>query len=184
MFTLKVDHEIDLRLLQIHDSSQLFQLVDKNRKHLRQWLPWVDSITSSVQYHSIIFAWLSQYSDNNGFQAGIHYHNKLVGVIGLHSIDWYNKQTSIGYYLAEGYEGKGIMTRTVTALLHYIFTQLHLHRVEIRCGKQNKKSCAVPERLGFKKEGFIRDGEFLYDHYHDLVVYGMLSHEWVNPYLP
>jgi ribosomal-protein-serine acetyltransferase len=184
MFTLQVDHEIELRLLQIHDSSHLFQLVDQNREHLRKWLPWVDSITSPIQYDSIIPTWLNQYSNNNGFQAGIRYHNKLVGGIGLHSIDWYNKQTTIGYYLAAGYEGKGIMIRTVTALLHYIFTHLHLHRVEIRCGKQNKKSRAIPERLGFKKEGLIRDGEFLYDHYHNLVVYGMLSHEWFNHYDP
>jgi ribosomal-protein-serine acetyltransferase len=179
MFSIKVDHEIELKLLQIHDSVELFQLVDNNRFHLRKWLPWVDNITSPYQYNNLISSWLKQYYSNNGFQMGIRYHKKLVGVIGLHSIDWHNKQTSIGYYLGEDYGGKGIMIRSVRALLNYLFYQMQLHRVEIRCGKQNIKSSAIPERLGFTKEGLIRDGEFLYDHYHDLYVYGMLSHEWI-----
>lgn len=180
MFSIKVDHEIELQLLQIHDSVELFQLVDHNRGHLRTWLPWVDNITSPHQYHNIISSWLKQYYNNNGFQVGIRYRNNLAGVIGLHSIDWHNKQTSIGYYLGKEFEGNGIMIKSVHALLNYLFFQMQLHRVEIRCGKQNKRSRAIPERLGFIKEGLIRDGEFLYDHYHDLNVYGMLAHDWIK----
>jgi ribosomal-protein-serine acetyltransferase len=50
--------------------------------------------------------------------------------------------------------------------------------VEIQCGEDNHKSRAIPERLGFQQEGIIRDGEFLYDHFHDVVVYGLLKKEW------
>ena len=180
MLNIKVDHEINLQLFQHQDRSELFQLVESNRTHLREWLPWVDSITSSHQYFPIINAWLKQYADHKGLNAGIRFKGKLVGVISLNSIDWNNQQTTLGYYLGKGYEGKGIMTRTVQAILSYIFLHLHLHRVEVRCGVHNKKSRAIPERLGFIQEGVIRDGEFLYDHYHDLVVYGMLSHDWLN----
>ena len=178
MFTLKVDHEIELQLLQIKDSSELFQLVQRNRAHLRRWLPWVDSMVSSLQYKTIIPEWLKQYRDNNGFQAGIRFKGKLAGVIGLHFIDWFNKQTTIGYYLGKEFEGYGIMTRVLKTLLHYIFSHLQLNRVEIRCGVFNHKSKAIPERLGFVLEGVIQDGEFLYDHFHDLAVYGMLARQW------
>lgn len=180
MIIIKVDHEINLQLFQPRDRLELFQLVESNRTHLREWLPWVDSITSSHQYFPIINAWLKQYADHKGLNAGIRFNGKLVGVISLNSIDWNNQQTTLGYYLGKGYEGKGIMTRTVQAILSYIFLHLHLHRVEVRCGVHNTKSRAIPERLGFIKEGVIRDGEFLYDHYHDLVVYGMLSQDWFN----
>lgn len=176
--TINVDEELQLHLLQMQDGGTLFQLVQDNREHFRRWLPWVDSIVSPVQYQSIISSWLRQYYDNNGFHLGIRYRHHLIGVIGLHSIDWFNKQTSIGYYLGKGFEGKGIMTRSLKVLLDYLFRYLHLHRVEIRCGINNHKSRAIPSRLGFKEEGIIRDGEFLYDHYHDLVVYGMLSNDW------
>ncbi|WP_066392517.1 GNAT family N-acetyltransferase [Cytobacillus eiseniae] len=180
MFTLKVDQEIELQLFQLHHSEELYQLVDVNRNHLSQWLPWVDSMSSPIQYHSIIPSWLKQFADNNGFNTGIRYNGVLVGSIGFHQMDWNNRQTSIGYYLAEGYEGKGIMTRSVQALINYAFLDLNLNRIEIRCGIENKKSRAIPERLGFTQEGIIREGEFLYNHYHDLAVYSILAKDWKN----
>lgn len=178
MFLLKVDQDIELSLLQVDDSLELFQLVQRNRTHLRRWLPWVDSIVSAQQYRLIIPEWLKQYEDNNGFQAGIRYKGRLAGVIGLHYIDWYNKHTTLGYFLGKEFEGLGIMTKVVKSLIDYIFSHLQLNRVEIRCGVYNVKSRAIPERLGFKLEGVIQDGEYLYDHFHDLAVYGMLARQW------
>lgn len=178
MFTLKVDEEIELQLFQMHDSENLFELIDTNREYLREWLPWVDNMTHSFQYHSIISMWLKQFAENNGFNAGILFHKKLIGSIGFHEINWKNRQTSIGYYLSESAQGHGVMTRCVQALLNYAFIDLGLNRVEIRCGETNIKSRAIPERLGFMMEGKIREGESLYGHYHDLIVYSMLSREW------
>ncbi|KAB2337103.1 GNAT family N-acetyltransferase [Cytobacillus depressus] len=180
MFVLKVDQDIELQLFQLHHCEELFQLVDHNRNHLREWLPWVDNMTSPIQYHEIIPIWLKAFAENNGINAGIRYKGQLAGCIGFHQIDWTNKQTSIGYYLGRGFERKGIMTRTVQALVNYAFLDLNLNRLEIRCGVGNKKSRAIPERLGFVQEGIIRDGEYLYNHYHDLVVYGMLARDWGN----
>lgn len=178
MFTLKVDQEIELQLFQLHHSEELFQLVDENREHLRKWLPWVDGMSSPVQYHSIIPIWLKQFADNNGFNCGIRYNGKLVGCIGFHNIDWHNKQTSMGYYLSNQAQGNGIMTKSVQALINYAFFQLHLKRIEIRCGEYNFKSRSIPERLGFTTEGIIRNGENLYGHFHNLIVYGLLAEEW------
>ena len=181
MFTLKVDQDIELQLFQLHHGKELFSLVDRNRHYLREWLPWVDDIASHYQYETIIPMWLKQFADNNGFNLGIRYRGQLVGSIGLHYIDWRNRHTSIGYYLAENAQGNGIMTRTVCALLNYAFYTLGLNRVEIRCGEYNMKSRAVPERLGFILEGKIRDGEYIHKGFHDLFVYGMLARDWIKP---
>jgi ribosomal-protein-serine acetyltransferase len=50
--------------------------------------------------------------------------------------------------------------------------------VEIGCAPGNRKSCAIPERLGFTREGVLRQREWLYDHFVDHVVYGILAEEW------
>ncbi|WP_147533092.1 GNAT family N-acetyltransferase [Bacillus marasmi] len=180
MFTLKVDNEIELQLFQIHHAEELFLLVDRNREHLRTWLPWVDNMSSPIQYHSIIPTWLRQFAENTGFNAGIRFKGALVGSIGFHQIDWHNSQTSMGYFLAKDVQGNGIMSKCVQALLYYAFYELGLNRVEIRCGQQNHKSRAIPERLGFTKEGIIRDGERLHYNFHNLIVYSMLRNEWVS----
>ena len=91
-----------------------------------------------------------------------------------------NRSTSIGYWLAEGYQGKGIMIKSCRSLIDYAFGNLGLNRVEIRCAVENSRSRAIPKNLGFTKEGIIRDAEWLYDHYVDHVVYGMLSEEWTG----
>lgn len=70
------------------------------------------------------------------------------------------------------------MTKSCAALLALCFTALDLERVEIRAAVDNSKSRAIPKRLGFVEEGCIRQGEYLYDKYVDLVVYGQLKKEW------
>ena len=178
MFSFKVDEEISIELLQQHDKEELYELIDSNREYLRKWLLWVDKRKSPEDFESIIPIWIKNYADNNGFDAGIRYKGKLVGMIGLHFIDWKNSTTNIGYFLSEAYQGKGIITRSVSALLNYLFATLNLNRVEIQCAVSNHKSKAIPEKLHFVKEGIKRDGQWLYDHYEDIVTYSLLSKEW------
>lgn len=178
MFSYKVDEEISIELLQQHHKEELFELIDTNREHLRKWLVWVDKRNSPRDFEAIIPMWTRNYADSNGFDAGIRFNGKLVGMIGLHYIDWKNSTTSIGYFLSEEAQGNGIITRTVSSLLEYIFKTMNINRVEILCAVNNDKSIAIPERLGFIKEGVKRDGQWLYDHYEDLVTYSMLSRDW------
>lgn len=131
-------------------------------------------------FEPIIPIWIRNYADNNGFDAGIRYNGKLVGMIGLHYIDWKNSATSIGYFLSEEAQGKGIITRAVSSLLEYLFETLKLNRVEIQVAVNNQKSIAIPERLGFFREGTKRDGQWLYDHYEDIVTNSMLARDWRN----
>jgi len=55
---------------------------------------------------------------------------------------------------------------------------LKLNKVEIRCATGNTRSCAIPQRLDFKFEGVVKQGEWLYDHFVDLFLYGMSASDW------
>jgi ribosomal-protein-serine acetyltransferase len=177
-FFFHIDTETELRLFTEEDAEELFALIDCNRAHLRQWLPWVDYEVSTEDSREFIEQSLDQYERNKGFQLGIYYRGRLAGVIGMHSVNWPNKKVEIGYWQGEQFQGRGLMTSACRTLIDYAFDRLQLNRVEILCATGNVRSCAIPQRLGFTREGVLRDGEWLYDHYVDLTIYGMLGREW------
>ena len=115
-----------------------------------------------------------------GFQTAIWYETEIAGIIGYHPIDWQNRSVMVGYWLGEQFQGKGIMTAGCQALVNHAFQELKLHRVEIKCATGNTGAAQFSERLRFTKEGIIKDGEWLYDHFVDLVLYRMLDREWKN----
>ena len=178
MFTYVIDNEIELKLLDIYHSEEIFKSIDSSREHLRKYLPWVDRTKSTDDTKNFLENSKKQYAANNGFNAGIWYKGKFAGVIGYHSIDRSMKGISIGYWLNEEFVGNGIMTKACRQFVDFAFNVYHLNRVEIRCAEDNVKSRAIPERLGFTKEGIIRDGELLNDGYANLIVYGLLKREW------
>lgn len=175
MFYFRIDDDISLKVLEQSDAPALYAVVDRNRDYLRQWLPWVDGMKKVEDYQPVISMWRKQFADEDGFEAGIFYQGKVVGMIGLQGIKRNARKTSIGYWLDSDYQEKGIMTRACQALIDYAFQTLNLNRVEICCATENRKSRAIPERLGFTHEGTIRECEFLYDHYVDIEVYGLLK---------
>jgi ribosomal-protein-serine acetyltransferase len=174
----QIDEHLVLRLLATTDARELFELTDTDRARLRRWLPWVDGTTSVANSEAFVRAALRQVVNRQGFQAAIVIDGAIAGVIGHHQISWANRSTSLGYWLAAAHEGHGIMTRACRVLVQHAFTELDLHRVEIRCATGNTRSAAIPERLGFRREGVVREAEWLYDHFVDHVVYGLLRSEW------
>jgi ribosomal-protein-serine acetyltransferase len=178
MFSFRCGDCHELRLLRTSDADELFMLTDANRGYLRTWLPWLDSTTSSANTRAFIQSTLQQFADNRGFVAAICYEQSIVGVIGYNQIDWQNRIGYIGYWLAEAYQGKGLMTVSCKALVDYGFGVLNLNRLVIACATENKRSRAIPERLGFVYEGTIREAEWLYDRFVDHQVYGQLHRDW------
>ncbi len=178
MFRHIIDEDLELRLLELWNSQEMFNLIDSSRDHLRKYLPWVDNTISVNDTRVFIESTKSKYAANNGFDAGIWYKGELVGVIGFHSINKTLKEISIGYWLNERYLGNGIITKACKELINFAFNNYKFNRVEIRCAEENLRSRAIPERLGFTKEGIIRDGELLSDGYVNCVVYGLLKSEW------
>ena len=78
---IRADDEVELRILTEAHANALFALTDRNRAHLRRWLPWVDETRSSRDSAKFILGGREQLRRNNGFQAGIRYRGELVGVV-------------------------------------------------------------------------------------------------------
>jgi RimJ/RimL family protein N-acetyltransferase len=73
---------------------------------------------------------------------------------------------------------KGYGTETAKLLLDEVFRQLNLHRAEWWTYAENNVSIQLARKLGFKEEARLRDAVFFDNRYHDLVVLGLLKHEF------
>ncbi len=177
MFALRVDQDIELRLLEERHADGLFALVDANREHLRPWLPWVDGTRSAADTRAFVKTALEQLVAGREYVCGIWHRGELAGTIGL-DVDTQSRHGEIGYWVAGPLQGHGIITRSVQALTSAGFADLGLNRIAILCATGNTRSCAVAERLDYRLEGTLREAERVGDRYHDLRVYAMLARDW------
>ncbi|MGH2850867.1 MAG: GNAT family N-acetyltransferase [Solirubrobacteraceae bacterium] len=167
-----------LRQLEDADSAELFTLIDINRAHLANWMPFVGQTRTEADSLAFIRAARRQFEEHRGVQLAIVRDSRIIGVAGFHGIDWVRRSTSIGYWLAAAQQGTGTMTATVCAMLDHAFESWTLARVEIRAGVTNERSRAIPERLGFQQEGVLHAAERIGTRVIDHVVYVMTSREW------
>ena len=145
-----------MRLLEPRDARSLYLLIQRSESiYVNGCFGWIQRKTEEDSMAFIQGA-MQQAMQNNGFQAGIWSHGELVGIIGTHQIHWIDRTVSIGYWLGEGYQGKGIMTKACKAVIHYLFEDCGLHRIEIRAAVDNLKSRRIPERLSFSLEGILK----------------------------
>lgn len=117
---------------------------------------------------------LDKFKDGTALHLTIFYEDKVAGVMGYNTIDQANGIGYIGYWLAEKYNGKGIMTACVKDLIEIGREFYNLQKIDIRCATGNAKSRAIPERLGFQHEGTLKRAEKVYDCWLDHEVYGLL----------
>ncbi|KPL58900.1 GNAT family N-acetyltransferase [Rossellomorea vietnamensis] len=103
--------------------------------------------------------------------------NEFVGSTGFHNIDWSVPKFEIGYWIDTRMSGNGYMAEAVGKLTDLALNELNGKRVEIRCESTNDKSRAVPERLGYKLEGVLRNEDLSVDgeRLTDTCVYGKIS---------
>lgn len=157
------------------DANELFLLVDKNRETLQEWLIWVPQTKTKEDIETFISKCQKEYEVNAGFQMGLWDEDELIGTIGLNNIELTSKKASIGYWLSKNHQGKGTMTKATKALIDYAFDTLDLNRIELKIASKNSKSKSIAERLGFKKEGTLRQDEYLNGEYHDYDIFSFLK---------
>lgn len=88
------------------------------------------------------------------------------------------KAGKLGYAIAAQEWGRGYATDAARALTTFAFTELGLHRISAAIGPENAASIAMVEKLGFTREGVLRDHVFTNGSWRDSILYSVLEHEW------
>ncbi|MCL5803643.1 MAG: GNAT family N-acetyltransferase [Candidatus Thermoplasmatota archaeon] len=175
---LKVTRDITLKNVVMEDALDLFDLVDRSREYLGQWLPWVKNTVDIESELSFIRNSMQRMEFGIGLDMGIWFHEKLAGIIGFNNIDLNNMKGTIGYFIGQKYQGNGIMISSCRTLVNYGFHKIGLNKIVIRCASENIKSRRIPEKLGFTVEGILREEELLSSGYVNHYYYGMIRRDW------
>jgi RimJ/RimL family protein N-acetyltransferase len=101
----------------------------------------------------------------------------LIGSVGI-DIDQLHSRAEIGYWIGKKYWNEGYATEAASCLLDYAFVSLKVHKVVSHHFARNPASGRVLEKLGMKREGFLKEHIRKLDSWEDLIQYGMLDTEY------
>lgn len=159
-------------------AAMLAALVERNIDHLGAYLPQVTTVSTPAAARAYLEAAAARARSGDMFEWHLFVGGDLCGSVRVKNIDTGNRKAEIGYFVGSEYAGRGIVSAAVRSVLAYCFETLHLNRMELRCAATNHASIRVAERLGFTREGMLRQDECLHGVFVDHLVYGLLSEEF------
>ena len=166
-----------LRPLGPADAAALFALYS-DAEFMRYWSspPWTDPAQALAMIDS----------DQRGMAAGEHLRlgiflregGALVGTCSLFHRVESCRRAEVGYGIAPAHWRRGYMTEAVGALIGHAFGPMQLHRLEADIDPRNVASARSLEKLGFVREGLLRERWIVGDEVSDSALYGLLARHW------
>ena len=140
------------------DAPALKSAIDRNLDHLRPWMPWAMDEPSEVgEVADRLRGFRAAFDRDEDYVYGIFDRDEgsVIGGTGMHIHDE-GRTHEIGYWMDREHCGRGLTTEAVAALCRLTFEVHGVRRVEVRCDPANVVSWRIPEKLGFKQEGVLR----------------------------
>ena len=146
----------------------------KIQDNLRDGLPYPYTEHDGIDYISAILS----ANENETFAFAITTEGKVIGSIGVFRQGNIHRLTAeLGYYIAEEYWGKGIMTKAVKQICNYVFDNSDILRIYAEPFAFNAASCRVLEKAGFQYEGTLRSNAIRNGKVIDMKMYSLLKSE-------
>ena len=168
---------LELRPLRPEDAEALFA-IHADPDFMRYWSspPW----TSIDQASDLIRRDLRELAAGEHLRLGIRQRDgdTLIGTCSLFHLNAQCRRAEIGYGIARPCWRQGYMVEAVSALIGYAFGELQLHRLEADIDPRNLASARSLEKLGFQREGLLRERWLVGDEVCDSALYGLLAGDW------
>ena len=168
---------VRLRHLEQSDADALFEIFS-DREALRFWS--FPPYTQRAEAEKLLAEIHEHFRQKSLFQWGIasKSDDKIIGTSTLFRLDDQSRRAEIGYILNRRYWGKGLAVEALTALLDFAFEKMNLHRIEVDIEPRNAASVKTIERLGFQREGYLRERWIVGGEIQNSLFYGLLRSDW------
>jgi len=168
---------LDLRAPQLRDASDLFE-VFRDPEVMRYWSsPPMQSVADG---EALVTRNLGYNSDGSGYGWVIERREdaRVIGTLALFHFSEQNNRAEIGYALGRAFWGAGYMHEALTALIEFAFGDMDLRRLEADTDPRNAASIRALERLGFAREGLLRERWLVAGEVCDTAFLGLLRSDW------
>jgi [ribosomal protein S5]-alanine N-acetyltransferase len=102
----------------------------------------------------------------------------VLGTCTLTQVSTIHQRAEIGFALRQERWGQGLGSEAVARMIAFAFETLHFHRLEADVDPRNERSIRLLDRLGFTREGQLRERYFMNGERQDAIVMGLLHREW------
>lgn len=168
---------VRLRHLEESDTDSLFEIFS-NEEAMRFW-SWVP-YKERAQAETLLAEIHENFQQKSHFQWGIALRSddKVIGTTTLFRFDEQSRRAELGYILNRRFWGKGFVSEALSALFDFAFEKFDLNRLEAEIEPRNTASVKTVERLGFQKEGYMRERWIVDGEVQDTLFYGLLKSDW------
>lgn len=171
----------------------MIELRPFTKKDIKELIEWIPSEAFMIQWSGSTFAYpltprqlkeyirYANYEGAHTYAFSVFYQQtgQLVGHISLAHIDYHHKTGRIGRVLLKEEErGKGYCSDMFDHVLSFGFDVLGLHRISLGVFDFNKAAIKSYERIGFLREGMLRDVKHVNGQYWSLIEMSMIDYEW------
>jgi len=170
-----------LRPFERRDALPLVEAVRASLPELQQWLPWAHAGYGRLDAQAYIRESIRSWKEGKAFDLAIRDPERPRHHLGNISIWFLSKSFrtgEIGYWVRTDETARGIATEATGRALKIAFDEMNLHRAILRIALGNRGSERVAEKLGFVREGVLREEIKVRGQWLDHSVWGLLDHEY------
>ncbi|WCG81803.1 GNAT family N-acetyltransferase [Pectobacterium sp. A5351] len=169
LYELHHHPHLHLTIQEERDADAIFTLIQQEKARLRRTLPWPDSVKTVDDTRETIRGNRKAFFAKTAAVYVIRWDNMLAGIVSFNTIQ--NKEGVIGYWIAEEFEGKGIVSQAVSTLIAAYTDAGLVERSIIKASTANTRSNAVAQRLGFHFHHIEKDAERVGEQWFDHNIY-------------
>ena len=170
-----------LRPFRRKDIDPLFRAVTASKPELAEFLPWAATPYTRARAASFVKDSIQSWRETRAYDFAIrrpHAPGRHIGNVSLWHLSRPSRSGEIGYWIRTDETGSGIATEVAQAALRIGFRELGMHKVVLRIALGNLPSERVADKLGFVREGVLREEIKVGDRWLDHSVWGLLEREF------
>lgn len=167
----------------LYNKARLYDIKPNDLEKVLEWRN--EESIRNVMFNSEIITneqhtkWFHRISKSPYDISKIFYYDEVpYGVLNITRIDKVNETCEWGFYIGNQSSPKGMGAILGYTALNYIFEELLIRKLSAQVLNNNKKSINFHEKLGFTKEGILRQQIIKEQIHYDVILYGYLKSEW------